>query len=354
MIRIPGISTFSSRTRTALRGFVASCLRAVVGTRLIWLLPCVIAPPMILAAELSGWEVLLFPEALSLAFLVWAERRPEVNGCRWRIAVMPVVCATLGIAATNIAAPRWLVALAVMGVALLILQLTRTRIAPAMSAAVLPVIFGEHGFAYLITVSTVSTLLAVTARATVASPAERQAASAVMAPGRRTGWPWPRVVAFWIIGSLWLTLACGLCALPPMAAAPPLLVACLEFSIGAPTAGAGLRRVVFLTVSGFLGGMACQYIGHEWLAGTLAVAAVTLGAILVNQSLPPAMAVAIVPIVAGSHNAVHAGLSVGLGAAALHLMVWLWLRGGPGMTLVARSLAGKLRRVDVVPHALPE
>jgi hypothetical protein len=184
---------------------VARHLRVAVGTRLIWLLPCLIAPPMILAAEASGWEVLLFPEALSLAFLVWAERRSEVNGSRWRIGVVPTLCATLGIAATNIPAPRWLIALTVMGIALLILQLTRTRIAPAMSAAVLPVIFGEHGFAYLITVISVTVLLAVTARRTddtSVSADGHTASSAELpdvpgSPDLRSGrWPWTRIIAF--------------------------------------------------------------------------------------------------------------------------------------------------------------
>jgi hypothetical protein len=159
---------------------------------------------------------------------------------------------------------------------------------------------------------------------------------------------------FWLIGSLWLSVACGLLKLPPMVAAPPLLVACLEFTIGLPTAGAGLRRVVFLAAAGFVGGLACQYITHEWVAGTLAVSAVTLCAILTNQSLPPAIAVAIVPIVAGSHNAVHAGLMVGLGAAALHLMVWLWFRGGPGVAVAVGSLTAKIRRVAVARYPLPD
>lgn len=79
---------------------------------------------MLLAAELLGRHVLLFPESLALAFGKWVLCRPELVVSRWRIAVLSTVSGTIGVVVTRLPGPRWLVVVLVLTVTLALLQLT--------------------------------------------------------------------------------------------------------------------------------------------------------------------------------------------------------------------------------------
>jgi Asp-tRNA(Asn)/Glu-tRNA(Gln) amidotransferase A subunit family amidase len=71
--------------------------------------------------------------------------------------------------------------------------------------------------------------------------------------------------------------------------------------------------------------------------GYAAVDPAVRSVVLMNQSLPPAMPRAIVPIVAGSHNAPRAGLVVGLGARSSACELWFWVGSGGSSLLVDHS-----------------
>ena len=292
-----------------------------------WLLPCVLAPPMLLAAQLTGRHALLFPEVLALAFGVWVLRRPEMTVSRWRIAVLPTACATIGIVANRLPWPRAVVAVCVLSAVLALLQLTRCRVAPALSAAVLPVVFDVRGLEYLITVAVLCSVVALTAP----RPAAAQATSI-------EAWKLSRVAIFGVIGAAWIA-ASDLAALPPIAIAPPLLVAALEYVLAGPGRGTSwVRRCLLLTGAGAVGAGCLRWVPLEWLAGTVAALVVALLAIALTLPLAPALAVALVPFVAGISDPLTAVAGIALGATVLHLAAWVALAGVP------RLGPGKRRR----------
>lgn len=277
-----------------------------------WLAPCLLAPPMLLAADLTGRPAVLVPPALALAFGVWVARRPEMLASRWRIAVLPAVGAALGLAATGAPGPRWLVLVGTLTAVVVLLQLTRSRIGPTLAAALLPVVFDLHGPEYLISVAVLGGLVAITA------PRPDR-------PAPVRAWPWPRVAVFWAAGAGWIALAEGVLGLSPIVVAPPLFVACLDFVLlDGPTAR-GVRRCALLTVGGLLGGVAVAHLPVPWLAGGLAVAAVVVLAAALAEPLGPAPAITLVPFVAGVDDALPAAAAIGLGALALHLAAWALL-----------------------------
>lgn len=296
---------------------------STIASRAGWLLPCLLAPPMLLVAQLTGRHAVLFPEALALAFGVWVLRRPEMLVSRWRIAVLPTVCAAIGVAATRAPGPRWVVAIGVLSVVLVLLQLTRCRVAPALSAAVLPVVFDVRGPEYLIMVVAMCALVAVTA----ARPAPPVAVQT---------WPWSRIAVFWASGSAWIALAGGVLHLPPIVVAPPVLVAALEFVLCGAPAVSGMRRCVLIAVAGCIGAACLLLIPVEWVAGTVAAVAVAALAAVVAEPLAPALAIALVPFVAGVDDPLLMAAGVGAGAVVLHLAAWASLVAVPQAVEVVR------------------
>jgi hypothetical protein len=281
-----------------------------------WLLPCAFAPPMLVAADVSGQHAVVFPESLALAFGAWVLRRPEITVSRWRIAVLPSVCAAVGVAATRMPGPRWLVAIGVLTFALVLLQLTRCRVSPAVSAGVLPVVFDVREPAYFISVVVLCTIVAATTpRGT--------------APVRLERWMPSRVAVSWVIGATWIAVA-GASSMPPIAVAPPLLVASLEYVVaGAGPGTSWLRRCVLLAAAGLVGASCLRWIPIEWAAGTVAVVVVVLVAIAFALPLAPALAVSLVPFVAEVSDPLTAAGAIALGAAVMHLSGWAVLVAGP-------------------------
>jgi hypothetical protein len=278
----------------------------------VWLLPCLLAPPMLLAAELTGRPAVLVPPALALAFGVWVARRPEMLVSRWRIAVLPSAGAAIGLAATGVPGPRWLVLVGTLSAVVVLLQLTRTRIGPTVAAALLPVVFDLRGPEYLISVVVLCVLVAATARRP-----DR--------PAPLRAWPWPRVAVFWAAGAGWIALAEGVLGLSPIVVAPPLFVACLDFVLLDGRAARGVRRSALLTVAGLVGGVAVARLPVPWLAGGLAVVAVVVLAAALAEPLGPAPTITLVPFVAGVEDPLPAAAAIGLGALALHLAAWALL-----------------------------
>ncbi|MGQ0576011.1 MAG: hypothetical protein ACT4RN_17650 [Pseudonocardia sp.] len=295
-----------------------------------WLLPCLLAAPMLLAADLTDRRDLLVPPALALAFGVWVARRPDWLAARGQIVVLPVLAAALGLVATRLPGPRWVLVAGTITAALLLLQLARCRIAPVLAVAVLPVVFDVRGVGYLAAVAVLAAavLLGAALRAAACLGDVRAGVIGFGAPGAPVArWPWPRVGAFWLAAVAWAALGLGVLGLPPLVAAPPLFVATLEFALTGGPPRRALRRCGLLAAAATTGACAMLLGPLDVLAGTLAVAVVALLARSLAEPLAPAFAVALVPFVAGVDDPWRALACVGIGALALHAGTWLALAG---------------------------
>lgn len=283
-------------------------------------LPVLYAVAMVATAGLLGEPSLLFPEGIALALGVWVTARPDWLASRWRIAVLPTACAALGVLVGLLPGPRSLLAIVALAAALVLLILLRSRLSPALSAAVLPVWFGTGDSAYVVLVAAMCTLLAVTApRAPV--------------PVRPVRWPARVLAVFGVCACGWLALVPVL-GLLPLAAAPPLLVACLEFVQAGAAPGPGVRRWALLSVAGAAGVAAAVLVQPGWVAVAVALTVVSALMWAFRAPVPPALATVLVPFVAGVSDPLTAALTISLGAAVLLAAAaglrWAVDRSGPG------------------------
>lgn len=304
-----------------------------------WLLPLVVVAPMVGLRYGLGEREFVFPEGAALAFGVLVVGTPDWVCSRWRLLVLPTVCAAAGIVLTNLPVPKVAAEVLALGFAVALAQTVGGRLGPVVSAAVLPVVFGLTSWIYAATVAGICLALAVM----VSLPGLRPRPAVAVPPGR---WSWPTLMLFAIVAVGWIVLAGLVLPVPTVAVAPPLLVAALEWcSQPARPPGAAVRRWALLLAAAALGGTASwlspvmdRGIAQALVAVAVQVAAV--GVILVilgwtGEYLYPALAIALVPNLVAPIAPWLYLLAIGIGAAALY----------GGATVVA-GIGRALRRVS--------
>ncbi|NMH95914.1 hypothetical protein [Pseudonocardia acidicola] len=270
------------------------------------LLPCLLALPMLVTAEVFDLPAVLFPEGIALALGIWVLQKPAWLRSRVQIATVPPACALLGVLVVRLPGPRWVLAVLALVLGVALLQAVRCQLAPALSAAVLPVLFDIRGWPYPVAVLLLCAVLAMTAP----RPSQPQAAAR---------WSTPVLGVFGVC-AVGCIAAAGLIGLRPLVVAPPLLVACFEWvTIGARPLCSGIRRWLLLVAAGVVGAGAAAVIPPAWVAGTVAVAVAALLCAVLAEPLTPALATALVPLVAHVPDPWVVGTSVALGAAVLHM-----------------------------------
>jgi hypothetical protein len=277
---------------------------------MVALLPLVVVFPMAVVSTVTGQRDFIFPEGAALALGIGVLRTPDWTASRWRIAALPPVSAVIGHLVAAIDAPPWVLEIIGLTAALLLLEGLGSRIAPAISAAVLPVVFGVHSWAYPVVVLATCLVLSATL------PRDNGAASAA------AGGSWPRATAFrfWLIACIWIALAAPVLSLPTAALAPPLFVSALEW-MNTRDRGfdLGIRRYGLIVAAAIAGAIAAQASPAEVIAAPTA-AAMTLALMTVFGCWhPPALAISLVPGIATGISPAGFIAGIGVGAAALYL-----------------------------------
>lgn len=282
-----------------------------------WALPLLVVVPMLALASALGTHAIIFPEGAALAMGVWSLALPGWAESRWRVAVLPALCALLGVGTVALDLPGHAAPILAAVLAVLVLQLADSRLAPALSAAVLPAVFGVGNLSYPLAV------LAICAVIAAAMPwlSRRRGASPV-ADDRSGRYAWEIVVASLAVTALWMLLGGELLALPAAALAPPLFVSALEW-LGqrACTLRRGLRRWTLLVAAALAGALAAKLIATPWLAGVVAVGATLVIMALLATPHPPALAIALIPQLLGVAQPLDYTLAIAAGAAAMYLGV---------------------------------
>lgn len=302
-----------------------------------WTLPLLVVVPMLALASALDVHAIIFPEGAALAMGVWVLGHPGWTVSRPRILVLPPLCAAMGVVLAGSDLPVWSAALAGVALALALLKATDSRLAPAMSAAVLPIVFDVEAWSYPLAVTVICAAI-VAGMPWLQPPPD---------PGVRahpTGrYPWRVVVGAGIAIGAWILVGGELLAVSSVALAPPLFVSALEWlGRGGATVARALPRLALLTGAGLAGSVALDRVSVAWLAGTLAVAATLLLMRLLATPHAPALAVALVPQILDRPDPVEFTLAIALGAAALYLGV-----------LVAQAGAGALSGPEARPSPLP-
>ncbi len=294
------------------------------------------------AAGATGLEFLLFPELAALSHDVLT--RP---GGKWasqpvRLVVTPAVTAVLGTLATRLLPYHVLTILLIVGASLVVIALLRSAIAPAISAGVLPLVFGVRSWLY--PVSIVAVLLALAGllvawrrwRPAPEEPAE--GASREVDEVLET----PTPVRRWLVPLLLFVALTGFVAQRTglrFLLFPPLVVMAYEM-FGHPETCPWARRPRSFPIACFLtalGGLAAAKLLGGGAAG--AAAAMAWGLLVLRGfdiHMPPALAVGLIPLVMKAPGLAYP-LSVGGGTAALtaSFLVWRRSRRQPAETSAA-------------------
>jgi hypothetical protein len=296
-------------------------------------LPLIVVCAMAVASTVAGQRDFIFPEGAALALGIGVLRIPDWSTSRWRIATLPPACAVIGHMLSVIDGPPWALEITGLTAALLLLQCLGSRIAPAISAAALPVVFGVHSWAYPVVV--LATCLVVIA----ALPPDNGGATTA-AEGS-----WPRATAFrfWLITCAWIGVADPMLSLPAAALAPPLFVSALEWinTPGRSFAG-GIRRYALIGAAAIAGVVAAQVSPAEGIAAPTAVAMTLVLMNITHCWHAPALAISLVPGIAAGVSPASFIAGIGVGAAALYLAASTV--GGAHQSSMLKPVATRLAR----------
>jgi len=280
-----------------------------------WALPFVVVVPMLLLASSLGVHAIIFPEGAALVMGVWVLALPGWAASRTHVALLPALCALIGTLIVRTQLPTWAAAILALGLALLVLQSSDSRLAPSLSAAVLPIVFDVEEFSYPLAVLAICLVIAAAMpwiarrRGPPPLPLDR--------PGR---YPLEVAVAGACAITAWILLGGELLALPVAALAPPLFVSALEWlGQGACTLRRGLRRWLLLVGVAFAGALAASVVGVPWVSGAIALTAALAIMVLMKTPHPPALAIALIPQILVGVDPLAYAAAIGAGAAALYL-----------------------------------
>ena len=278
-----------------------------------WAPPFLLVVPMLALAGAIDVHAIIFPEGAALAMGVWVLGHPGWTVSRARILALPPLCALIGVVITRSDLPTWSAELLGVTVALALLQALDSRLAPALSAAALPIVFGIDEWSYPLAVGVVCAVV-VAGMPLLTPPPD---------PGARehpTGrYPWSIVAGAWLAIAAWILVGGQLLALSSAALAPPLFVSALEWlGRGGCTLADALPRLALLTGAGLAGSVALEVVSMAWLAGTLAVAATLALMRLLGTLHAPALAIALLPQILDRPDPAAFTLAIAAGASALY------------------------------------
>ena len=304
--------------------------RGRLGVLLPSAFPLMLGTAMAGVAEATGDRSVLFPESAALAWGAWAMRRQDWRHLGPRLAITPALCAVCGVAATSLLPFRLTAELTALTAAVAVIAALRAQVGPALSAAVLPTVAGIRSWWYVLSVCVVA---AVVLGGTLAR--DRLVPSAPEGRSPPSGSGAGRLLITWTVSAAWLSVASGL-ALPPAASAPPLLASTFEWVNSGKRGDArtGSRLGVVLTVAWAAGAVVAW---HVRLPAASAAIALVIAAVVMRASRvmhPPAVAVALVPLVLGP-PAAWGGLLAGACSVAVAVTV-LYASGAAGLRLTAR------------------
>jgi hypothetical protein len=286
--------------------------------RFRWALPLIVVAPMLVLASVLGVHAIIFPEGAALAMGVWVLGLHGWTASRWRVLVLPPLCAAAGVLLVDADLPRWLAEIAGATFGLLVLQAADSRLAPALSAGVLPIVFGIEEWSYPVAVLAICLVIAGLWRLIHHSVARRLDD---VLPER---YPWRVAVAAWLVIVAWILIGGRLLELSAVVLAPPLFVSALEWlGRGDLVVGDGARRWALLVGAGLSGSVAAELISVGWIAGSLAVCATLAVMWLLATPHPPALAIALIPQILGSPDVWSYTTSIAAGAGALYVGIFM-------------------------------
>jgi hypothetical protein len=282
-------------------------------------------------ALITGLFCILFPEMGALAQDVFTRPGGTWSNAPFHLVLTPSIAASFGILVAQHSPYGYLSVLVAVGGAVAVLNLLRSPVTPAISAALLPVVFREHSWWYPLAVLLGAASLALLSAVWKRIPGVARGDLPASRNGRqesRSGYrpDWAGLMAlsvFLLLSVLFVKLTGSRLLL-----FPPLAVIAFEVFTRRKTCSWADRIVLvpvacFLTASGGL--CACKLWGVT-VIGTAASMAWGLAVVrILRIHLPPAIAVALIPLLV-TNPTIKFPLSVAAGTLLLTVCAWCYGR----------------------------
>jgi hypothetical protein len=276
------------------------------------------------AAHASGVSLLLFPELAALSHDVLTRPRGRWASQPWLLILTPTMTAIFGIFVTRHMAYSAAAIVVLVLLSLVSIKLLRSSIAPAISAAVLPLVLGERSWIYPIAICTdLIGLVAVLLLWRRFGPHQGDTSERDLEHSRIVDvLETPAPDRFWVLALLAFVLVLGIAAQSTglrFILFPPLVVMAYEIFGHAKVPGWMARPALFPVVC-LLTATTGTLAVHGFKTTMVGVAVTTLVSIgilrIFQVHMPPALAVGLIPFVMVAPNAWYP-VSVALGTIAL-------------------------------------
>jgi HPP family len=293
----------------------------------------------------TGAFYIMFPELGALAYDVFGRPRGHWSNAPIHLATTPVITGVIGILITRILPYGFFSVLLDVGGALAVILALDSPIAPAISAGLLPLVLGIKSWGYPPGIMFGTVVLAAASlpwrRLMVGRLYRNRVPSS--APTTPRGWFWAMAYFAFLIAAVAMVRSTGL----RFILFPPLAVIGFEmFGHTESCAWAGqpfrLPIVCLLTAAG---GLAFHHLlGVNWMTAALSMAWGMTMLQLFRVHVPPALAVALLPMVMDAPTWRYP-CSVGVGTLALTL--WFWMCRGQLLQAQKNNARAAARRIRV-------
>ncbi len=285
---------------------------------------CVIlAAAMVGTAELTGEKEIIFPEITALTVGALAAPKQSWRVSRGRMILLIAVCSLLGILFVRYSPlPKAANLAAAYGICQLLLLLSRTNFAPMISAAALPILMDTETIVYPISAVAMTTLTALAQLLLERlGKYEHEKFTPLPAPNRFA----------WISAAV-RTAAAAILAVPLLhfgwnfCIAPPLLVAFTEFSNPNSAVRKNPDKTVIIITACALSGAASRLLFTAALRFPLTISAViaVIAALVImklaKRYIPPAGALAVLPMIIREQDLLVYPAQIFAGAAVFTLL----------------------------------
>jgi hypothetical protein len=242
-----------------------------------------------------------------------------------RAATLPPLFALAGVALLRLDLPHTATLLVAVTLGLAALQAFDTQLAPALSAAALPIVFDVRAWSYPLAVLAVSLVVSAGMGWLPRDHprlARLCAVSRPVAPGGRYGWS--IIGGAWLAIGAWIVVGGELLALSSVVLTPPLFVSALEWlGRGTLSTREGARRWTLLVGAGLGGSAALALVPVAWVAGAIAIAVTLVLMVVLATPHPPALAVGLIPQIVDTASPLSFTLAIAAGAGALYAGVYV-------------------------------
>lgn len=287
------------------------------------------------ASAFPGGSYLFFPELGALAHDVFVRPGGKWANALISLSLMPALAAAAGVACASFLPYGYVSLLLIVGISVILLQATRSPLAPAISAGVLPLAFEIKSWSYPLAILAGTALLAALTLGWRSWCAPRMPAEVVphrdrvddILESNPRRWKWiPPFLIFLLVGITLVEWTGWRLIL-----FPPIIVIAFEM-FSHPLVCPWARKPMQMPLACFLaagaGLLAISIFGNGVLATMLSFAAAAAILRLFDLHVPPAFAVALIPQIM-PHPTWRYPVEVLIGTTLLTAQFLLWRRFSP-------------------------